>query len=194
MRRLILCALLLPAFALPQTAASLSIAGPAAVKNGLPVTVTVSLSNGSGPAGLQWDMNGLPTGATVTSLLASKAAACTTPPTRCLLVSPTTALNVTAIPDGPVATFQYTQGTTPVTAGVVATLGATPAGASLTVTPPTATLTIPLQSPCDLNADGKVDGTDVGLSIQAALASPANGTVLQVIQEIIAANGGACLR
>lgn len=189
-----LCAFfILPALLFAQGAA-ISISGPAAVKSGSPVTLTVSLSNGGGPAGLQWDMSGLPTGATVTSSITTKAAICTAAVSRCLLVSPQAAPNTTAIADGPVATIQYTQGTTAATTGVTATLGASPAGASVTVTPPAASVTIPLQSNCDLNSDGKVDSADIGLAIQGALAVPPTGTILQVVQEIIAANGGSCLR
>lgn len=207
MTRRLLCVLLsLPALMLAQ-AASLSLTGPATVATGSPVTLTLSLVSGGGPAAVQWDMSGLPTGATVSTPIAGKFASCTA--TRCVLAGtgcvipatgalPTTCgtANATAIADGPIATITYSQGTAASTATIANTLGATPAGAAATITAPTTAVTVPIQSHCDLNADGKVDSADVGLSIQAALTTtpPTAALIVGVIQEIIAANGGACLR
>jgi hypothetical protein len=192
--KLLIWALLFPAWLAAQGAA-LTISGPTVARNGAAVTLTLALVTGGGPAGLQWDMTGLPTGATVTSSVTTKVATCTAPPTRCILIgSSPTALNATAIPDGTVATIQYTQTATAATTAIVATLGATPAGAALAVTQPAAAITVPIQSNCDLNADGLVNSVDVGLAIQQALVTPTTITVVAIIQEIIAANGGACLR
>lgn len=176
-------------FAFAQTpSASLTLTGPVVAPNGSSVSLTVSLVNGNGPAGLQWDMSGLPSGAQVSSSVTGKTTNCTV--TRCLL----SGANTTAIPDGPIATIKYTEPAATVTAAVLATLGATPAGAGEAVTAPMS-ITIPVQSNCDLNGDGKVDATDIGISIQQALASTtATPTILDVVRVIIAANGGACLR
>lgn len=186
--------LVLTGFAIAQTpGASLTLTGPAVAPAGSAVTLTVSLVSGSGPAGLQWDQTGIPTGATITSPVAGKTANCTAALNRCIL----TGANATAIPDGPIATIKYTQPAASVTVGIPATstLGATPAGAAEAVTAPALALTVPVQSNCDINGDGKTDATDVGLILQQALTST-TGTpnVLDVIRVIIAANGGVCLR
>lgn len=189
MRRALVLLLATAAIAQTPLTGTLTLSGPAVAENGAAVTLTVTLSNGGGPAGLQWDMSGLPAGAAVASSVAGKTATCNA--TRCLLVG----TNATAIPDGPIATIKYTQSTAAVTANLAATLGATPAGAAATVTPPAMALTIGVQSNCDVNADGKVDATDVGIVLQSALAATTGTpTVLDVLREIIAANGGACLR
>lgn len=175
--------------ALPLFGANLTLTGPVVAPSGSSVVLTVTLASGGGPAGLQWDMTGLPAGASVTSSITGKTANCTA--TRCVLIG----LDTTAIPDGTVATIKYSQPPATVTANLLSTLGATPAGGPLTVTPPITALSIPVQSNCDVNGDGKVDATDEGLILQQALAAT-TGTpsVLDVIRIIIAANGGACLR
>ena len=191
MNRLLAC-VMCAAVAVAQTpSASLSISGPPVAPSGAAVILTVTLNSGGGPAGIQWDMSGIPSGATVTSAVAGKTANCTAALTRCIL----SGTNATAIPDGAVATIKFTQPASTVGAGLVNTLGASPAGASVAIAAPLSPLTIGVQSNCDLNADGKVDATDEGLMLQQALAATTGTpTVLDVIRVIIAANGGACLR
>ena len=192
MRKVLTLLLTLAAIAAAQ-AASLSITGPAVANTGAAVTVTVSLVSGGGPAGVQWDMTGLPAGATVTSSVAGKVASCTA--TRCILAGTGSTANATAIPDGAIATIQYSQPTAAVSVQLANSLGATPAGAAAAIAPPTGAVTVGIQSHCDVNGDGKIDGTDIGLTLQQALASTTGSpTILDVIREIIAANGGACLR
>lgn len=183
----------LAAIAAAQTP-SLSLAGPPVAPSGAAVTLTVSLVSGGGPAGVQWDLSGLPAGATVTSAVAGKVANCTA--TRCILAGTGSTPNATAIPDGAIATIQYTQPSTAAASVQLAnSLGATPAGAAATIAPPAGAVTVGLQSHCDVNGDGLVNGTDIGLTLQQALASTTGSpTILDVIREIIAANGGACLR
>jgi|SRR5579871_4237768 len=178
----LLLALALPIGAFAQSL-SLS-ASPGLAPAGQVVTLTISLVSGGGPAGVQWDMAGVPAGAAVASLVTGKTATCNAAPTRCLL----SGLNATAIPDGPIATIKYTQPATPPTEALTATLGATPAGAAETVSAGVA-------SNCDINGDGKIDATDIGLEVQAALAATTGTpTILDVIRVFLAANGGACLR
>lgn len=117
------------------SAQTLTLTGPAVVLPGSAVTLTVGLVSGGGPAGIQFDMGGLPAGTSVTSIPAAKMASCT--PTRCLL----TGMNQTAIPDGPIATIKYTQPSTPVKVTLSASAAVTPAGSGVTVMAP-ATLTI----------------------------------------------------
>lgn len=196
--RLLISLLMLAGFAVGQTPlSSLTLTGPAVAPAGASVTVTIGLLNGTGPAALQWDMSGLPTGATITSTVTGKTATCNA--TRCVLVAttPVSASGAAAIPDGPIATITYTQPATAAPQALTATLGATPAGAALAVTAP-ASLTIPVQSRCDLNGDGKTDATDIGIALQDALAGAAIAgvipTVVDIVRVIIAANGGTCLR
>lgn len=180
--------LLWGAFAAAQ---NLSVSGPAVAPSGAGVTLTVSLAAGGGPAGVQWDMTGIPSGATVASSVSGKTANCTTSINRCII----SGTNATAIPDGPIATIKYTQPASAVNLGVTNPFGASPAGAPVTITVPTNPLSVGVQSNCDINGDGKVDSTDEGLILQSALASTTGTpTVLDVIRVVIAANGGACLR
>jgi len=179
------------------TTATLTVTGPAVAKATTSVTLTVTLTGGGGPAGIQWDMTGLPVGASIATAVVGKMATCTT--TRCLVTAatPVTAADaVTPIPDGPVATIAYMQPAAPAPLTVLATMAATPAGAAEALAAPPAAINVPLQSNCDVNGDGRVDSTDIGLILQQALAAGAAGTptVLDVIRVIIAANGGACLR
>jgi len=178
-----LCILLLASAAL-FAQASLDLSGiPGLAPAGTTVTVTISLTLGGGPAGLQWDMTGLPAGATFASLVTGKTIQCSA--TRCIL----SGLNATAIADGPVATIQYAQPATPPSEALTATLAASPAGAAVTTTAGG------IVSRCDLSGDGKIDATDVGLAVTQALASTTGTpTILDVIRVIIAAFGGACLR
>lgn len=192
MRKLLLIGFVAALAAAAQSSA-LSLTGPAVAPSGGAVTVTVSLVSGGGPAGVQWDLSGLPAGATVMSSVAGKVANCST--TRCILAGTGSTPNSTAIPDGAIATIQYTQPAAAVSVSLANSLGATPAGAAATIAPPAAAVTIGVQSHCDVNGDGRVDGTDIGLTLQQALASTTGSpTILDVIREIIAANGGACLR
>lgn len=171
--------------------AGLALSGPAVSVPGSTVTLTVGLTNGGGPAGLQWDMTGLPAGALIATPLTGKGLTCNVTSTRCILEG----TNAAPIPDGPIATITYTAGTAPVTATLAAVLGATPAGAAAAAITAPAPVTIAPQSKCDINGDGKVDATDIGLEVQAALASTTGSpTILDVVRVIIAANGGACLR
>ena len=185
--------LLLLSLAAIAAAQSLTITGPAVANTGAAVTLTVSLVSGGGPGGVQWDMTGLPAGATVTSSVTGKVANCTA--TRCILAGTGSTPNATAIPDGALATIQYTQPAAAVSVQLASTLGATPAGASAAIAAPAGAVTVGVQSHCDVNGDGQVNGTDIGLTLQQALASTTGSpTILDVIREIIAANGGACLR
>jgi hypothetical protein len=189
--------LVLAGFALSQTPAALSFSGPTVAKPATTVTITLTLTGGNGPAGVQWDMAGLPAGAVVATSVTGKTANCTA--TRCLVVAsvPVTAANgVTPIPDGAIATITYPQPATvaALTVPAASTLGATPAGAAEVITAP-AGITVPIQSNCDINGDGLVNATDIGLILQQALAATTGTpTVLDVLRVIIAANGGACLR
>src|SRR5437660_12821471 len=82
--------------------ASLMLSGPATAITGASITLTLTLVNGNGPAGVQWDMTGLPAGAVVTSSVPGKTTNCNV--TRCLLIG----INTAAIPDGAIATIKYT--------------------------------------------------------------------------------------
>lgn len=167
---------------------SLTVAGPPRAIIGSSVTLPIGLVNGGTPAGLQWDMSGLPAGATITSSIANKVINCNA--TRCLL----SGMNLAAILDGQVASITYTQPATPVPFAISATLGASTAGTAIAITAPPP-ITVAVQPNCDVNGDGVVDATDVQLVLQQSLASTTGTpTIVDVIKEIIAAMGGACLR
>lgn len=167
---------------------SLTIAGPPRAQVGSTVTLPVGLVNGGTPAGLQWDMSGLPAGATITSSIANKTMSCSA--TRCLLWG----MNLATIADGQVATITYAQPATPVPFAISATLGASTAGTAIAVTAP-APITVAIQNNCDVNGDGVVNDLDAQIVLQQALAST-TGTpsIVDVLKEVIAAMGGACLR
>lgn len=171
-------------------AASISLSSsPGLAPSGQAVTLTLTLTGGGGAAALQFDLSGVPIGATITSTVTGKTATCngssTVVPTRCIL----SGLNLTPIPDGQIATIQYSQPATAPTETVANPVSATPAGSA------GVTLTGQVSSRCDLNADGKIDATDVGLAITQALPAPVGTTInfLAIVKVLIAGFGGACL-
>lgn len=162
---------------------------PGLAPSGQAVTLTLTLTGGGGPAALQFDLAGVPVGATITSTVTGKTVTCngssTVAPTRCIL----SGLNLTPIPDGQIATIQYSQPATAPTETIGNPLSATPAGSA------GVTLTGQVSSKCDLNGDGKIDSTDVGFAITQALPAPVNSmiNVVELVKILIAGFGGTCL-
>lgn len=187
--RTILLILLTVLAVFAQTATLSLSSSPGLVASGQSVTLTVSLTGGGGPAALQFDVTGVPIGATVTSTVTGKTATCngsaTVTPTRCVL----SGLNLTPIADGAIATLQYPQPATAPTETVANPLSATPAGSAGIA------LTGQVSSKCDLNADGKIDAIDVGLAVTQTLAAPVGSSInaVQIVKVLIAAFGGVCL-
>lgn len=171
------------------------------VAAGQPVTLTLALVSGGGPAALEFAVQGMPQGGTVTTAVAGKAVQCNfvAPNYICLIsaASPVTAANNGPIADGAVATLTYTQPATAATLTIpTASLSAaSPAGSAVALAAPSAPITVAVKSNCDLNGDGKVDATDIGLAVTNVLAGGSGAmTALDVERVIIAALGGACLR
>lgn len=179
-----LCLLAVGAFG--QAEITLSPA-PGLAPAGATVVLTVSLVAGGGPSVLQWDMSGVPSGATVASLVAGKQIQCSAALTRCLMY----ALNTTAIADGPIATISYTQPATPPTEALASPVSASPTATAITTTIGPAT------NRCDVNGDGKIDGADITAMIAQIFAGTVAGArpnALDIAMIIIAGTGGACLR
>lgn len=172
----------------PTATISLS-SSPGLVPAGGMVTLTVALAGGGGPAALQFDLTGVPVGATITSTVTGKTATCngsaTVAPTRCIVVGP----NLTPIADGTIATVQYAQPSTAPAEALANPLSATPAGSA------GAALTAAVSSRCDLNADGKIDANDLAVAITQALPAPTGSSInaVEIVRVLIAAFGGTCL-
>jgi hypothetical protein len=182
-------------------AASLMITGPPVAPPNTTVTLTVSLVSGGGPAALQWDMSGLPAGAAVSSSVPGKGVTCSPTVSRCLLyASPLSAANAAAqIPDGAIASVTFTQPAAGITLSVPSgsTLAASAAGLSVALTAPPTGTAVPPQSNCDVNGDGKIDATDLGIVVQQALSATVANLIPSIVdlqKEIIAVEGGQCLR
>lgn len=194
------------AFLLPAVCAaaqSYTLTSPApVVPPGQPVTISLNLVSGGGPASIQFGITGLPAGGAVSTPVAGKVAQCTANGAICLvytspLPAPGPTVTDKGIPDGPAAVITYTQpATTPATIAVPAMglFAASPAGAAVTEAAPAAPITVGIQSRCDLNGDGKIDSADVGLVVMNVLTGTGVFTALDLERVIIAALGGPCLR
>ena len=160
------------------SAQTLTLTGPASVKQGKSVTLNLGVGGPVVAAGLQWTV-GLPVGFTATSVIggagttAAKTLYCTSDAALCLLVG----MNTTAIGNGTVAVYSLAVPST-------ATLGANPiplsglvavnaAGGSLAITPG-ATYSILVLAKQDINGDGVVDNADVQLMIDQVRAARTN--------------------
>lgn len=182
-------------------AQSYTLTSPAAVvPAGSLVTLNLSLVSAGGPAGLEFGITGLPASTTVTANIPGKTLQCAFPagvtPICLIYTSPVTAANNVGIPDGLVATISYPQPAAPVTIAIpsMSISSASVAEAAITIAAP-AGITVGVQSRCDLNGDGKVDATDIGLAITSALSGTGGVmTIIDVQRIIIAVLGGSCLR
>jgi len=202
MKRLI--ALALFAGAVFAQTVTLTPTGPATTYPGQTVTLTVTMTGSSGQsvAGVQWTA-GYPVGFTGGSPTVSSAdgilgdsAQCG--PLACVVVGSTISMA-----DGPLATIPVTVGNSVApgnfTIPLTGIIGATGGGLNvpgMTAGPP---YSLKVLSTCDLNADGNVNVQDVQIVISAVIGSgtcPASitggCTLITILQEIIAANGGAC--
>jgi hypothetical protein len=181
MRRVLLVLLLGLSISSAQTTVTLT--GPVSARPGAAVTLSLNASGtpDTGAAGFQWTL-GIPAGYSFAASAGPQASSvgktttCTTDSAECLLVA-LNPLNATVIPNGVIALYA---GKVPATAtagpasfplsGVVAVSST---GTLVTTTLGTAYSLLVLDRR-DLNGDGKVDGTDVGLMIQEVLASRTN--------------------
>lgn len=183
---------------------TITLTGPASITPGSSLNATLSIagSAGQGIVDLQWSLV-LPTGFTAGApVMASSEpsgdqAQCGT--AACLIWG-----SLTAVADGTLATI-------PITVSTGATLGtqiinvsglfaATAQGFNVNGLAPGAAYSVKVLSPCDLNGDGTITVADAQLVVNALVSggacpiSTVNGgcTVVTVVQEIVAAGGGAC--
>lgn len=200
--------------ALPTFAQTLQLSGPASVKPGQPVTISVSLAGVQNAAsGVQFTLN-VPTdvvsvaptaGASATA--AGKQLACGTlnlQKLTCLVFG----VNVAAIGAGALASFQAalpaSMGGSSEAFTLSGVLGSDSTGKAtmLTAGPP---LSIPVLNKCDLNADGSVNAVDVLALINwiLGISQPPPGVSADVNGDgkvdlydamviIVSATGGAC--
>lgn len=160
---------------------------PGLAPAGATVVLTVSLVTGGGPAAVQWDMSGVPSIATVASLVTGKQIQCSATMTRCLVYS----LSTAAIADGPIATISYMQPATPPTEALASPVSASPTATAITTT------VGPSTNRCDVNGDGKIDGADITAMIAQIFAGTVAGArpnALDIAMIILAGLGGSCLR
>lgn len=206
----------------PQTltAPVFTLTGPSSVTAGQAITMTLNCTGcaSSNLQAIQADVsvNGL-TGMMCSAGAQLSAASKTT---TCAIVGPgyrliAAGINNNVISDGAEAIFT---GTVPSSAAgtklsftLTNQLGASSSGTApnLTATAVTVTVGSPLAviipSPCDLNMDGVINATDLGITIEQALGLPTTGdssadldgngvvNVRDIVRIIIAINGGACI-
>ncbi len=183
---------------------TVTLTGPATVTAGNTFNATLSITGSAsqGIVDLQWSI-ALPAGFS----LGAPAMSSSEPSGDSVLCGTVACLiwgSLTAVADGTLATV-------PITVGAGAAPGvqslpvsglfaATSQGFNVNGLTPGATYSIKVLSPCDLNGDGAINVSDVQSVVNAIVnagACPittANGgcTVITVVQEIIAAGGGAC--
>lgn len=150
---------------------TLSITGPAQVKAGNSITLAVNLtgSAGSNEAGLQWTLTGAPWGTWKAVIMAGPSAtsagkgvqcAATGSSLTCLLFG----LNSNLLVDGQVASIQLTLPVAgplgPVMLNWSGLIGATVGGSAGPVVSAGPFPLLVLNSPCDLNLDGKINTSD----------------------------------
>ena len=196
---------LLLAVALYGQTTTVTLTGPPTVPAGGSATVTVSMSGSSGQSvtALQWSLTlpsgvtmGAPTAASAWST-AGDAATCNPANGTCIIAG-----SQSVMADGVVATIPLTfgaAGSDPIPLGslfAAAVIGG--AGVNVNGMTPGPLYSIKVLSRCDVNSDGIVNAADIQLVINAALglgACPLSGTacnLVAVVNEVIAANGGAC--
>lgn len=183
---------------------TLTLTGPASVTAGgnFVATLAVSGSASQGIVALQWSM-GLPAGFAIGQPTVSS-----TDPTGdtgtcgvviCLLYG-----SLTALADGTLATIPVAVASTATpgtqTIPLSGIFAATADGLNVNGLVAGSPLSIKVLSPCDLNGDGVVNVADVQLIVAAIVSgaacpvSVANGgcSILTLVQEVVAATGGAC--
>ncbi len=154
---------------------------PTSIRAGQSVTVKVTY-NTSAPdaAGLQWTLPlppGLPFSQTIgaAGTAASKQLACG-PTGICIVYG----LNQTLIGPGDVAVYTVTFPSSALpgnyTFSLSGSLGVTSSDLPLSVSAPTTPTVVALLSSYDLNSDGKIDSTDVGLALSQILGTTACGS------------------
>lgn len=193
------------------TPATLTLTGPTSVYPGQTANLTLTLAGSQGTAGgLQWSIAG-PTGVTFAapvpgagSTAATKTPYCNAANTTCLTVGMTTAtppvLSDQPEADGVVATIAASipTGTAPGSASIPLSgvAAADTTGNTVSISSGAAYSVLVL-SPCDANADGRVDASDV----TAVLSPIVNGgtcsyvkgcNIDNLIAVLNAANGGSC--
>jgi len=205
-----LTAVLLLGWAVLGMAQTLTVTGPPTAAPGSTFQIQINLAGTTGQnlADLEWS---LPTGNGVTysaptvtpgGAAAGKGVFCTTDNSTCVVVGLNQAANTVsnnAVSDGGLAVLSVTMPasiTAPVPFTVSNLVGASTLGAAVPIIPGTL-YTIPVPNKCDVNGDGKVDGLDVGIMLNALLgkgACPAGLTCnfASLIKVLIAATGGAC--
>ena len=194
---------LLLAVALYGQTTTIAVTGPATIPAGGSATLTVSMSGSAGQSvtALQWTL-ALPSGATMGTPVAASAWATAGDSVTCNPANGTciVAGGTTVMADGAVATIPITFGTAGgsiALSGLFAAAVIGGAGVNVNGMVAGAPAVIAVLSRCDLNGDGVVNSADVQLMVNAAIgkgACPSGYTcnIIGVINEIIAANGGAC--
>lgn len=187
---------------------------PANVKGGVPFTVNVTSSGGAGYSIAAFTLVGTNDVAAVT--IAPGAVATATGKVgqcgglgaakdNCIVGGFGATLNNTAMVDGVVAVMTITLIANPVGTTLplsLAPVSGSDANGNLVATTAGAGITIPILNKCDVNQSGAVNGTDVGLVINAFLAqavaagtdldSDGKMTLADVVIVLVAALGGVC--
>lgn len=204
MKRLLLLLLLIP-FLLSAQTTTITPTGPATAYPGQSVTATVTMTGSTGQsiAGVQWTF-GLPAGLTLGTGAVSAANGTLGdglqcgPTFICVVVGSTITMS-----DGALATVPINIGASvaPGTLSIPLTGLFAATGTGLNVNGMTAgtPYTLKVLSTCDLNADGLVNIQDIQIAISAVIGTgtcPTSITggcsLITIVDEIIAANGGAC--
>lgn len=181
---------------------------PNLVKSGVTVTVPINISGSSGKniTGVQATVTvaPAPTSMTISTGAASTTAAKTVTcnvvngSANCIWVG----LNQNIYADGVLGSLSFPMPTASITVSMTGSLSASTAGAGVATTASSPFTVAPL-SPCDLNADGKIDSTDLTIAIQQAIGSATGITadlngdgivnIIDVTRIANAGSGGACV-
>jgi len=137
---------------------------------GEPLSISVALTGGATPAGLQWSapLPGLAVTAGAASTAASKGVQCATVAgaTNCLVYG----INQSKIADGVVASIAVPTATPgPIQFGLTGLLGSTDTGQAIALT--SAPVSVTVTTKCDIDKSGKTDPQDVGAYLPQALGS-----------------------
>jgi len=197
----------------------LSIACPSNVRAGATLTCQVSITNGQGPAGIQFTATSTPSLGTLTAASAGSAAgafkgiAIASPAVLLAGFGPPApgTLNTGVFPDGLLATLtwqvpaalanQFVQIT--LAGGALPALATSSSGSPIPVTagPSASVSVLPSISPCDINGDGQTNQADVTAQLGFIMTFPQSAkcardstgcgvTALEIV--INAALGGQC--
>lgn len=153
------------ALALGAIAQTITATGPATAKPGSQVTISVNIAKLTGVSALQWNLGATPAttmAGTVGSVAntASKVLASNTNNNIHVLYG----MNATVLPDGEIARYTFTMPAGPISINLANPEASSATGSAVTVNAGAA-LVINISKNEDINGDGKIDVTDVSLTI-----------------------------